>query len=447
MEIQKKRDSGKVTFYSPAVLLLIVSLIFLANFPTSGFNSKHQGQRNMLEMEEGIYLIVGAFSFFENAERYSDMLFLRGFSTKYGYHSKRGYYYVYIDVYSDINLALANYHTYRDTGQFPNAWLLTITPQGDTEFGKNKNSFTQNKIEKNFDNSKANLTSPDNYQGGINEKKTNRKATEHTALANDNANKHEVTISENSLQSVRPEEETDAAKQSMFFNVYDINNNKKLHAKILMIDHTKSSLMDELESNQSVNVSIPDNESKKAEFISNIFGYRKVQRSVSFKNLEFENNPVISQDSGRILIDFGLTRLRKGDIVTMYNVFFFNNSAIMKPESKFEVNQLLNILRENINYKIMIHGHTNGKGYGTIIKMDKDDTNFFEFSPNNKETYGSAKQLSKERAKVIHRYLLHQGIDKKRVDFKGWGGKKMIYPPIGPLGKQNARVEIEVLED
>jgi outer membrane protein OmpA-like peptidoglycan-associated protein len=97
----------------------------------------------------------------------------------------------------------------------------------------------------------------------------------------------------------------------------------------------------------------------------------------------------------------------------------------MKPESKFELNSLLSMLKENDKLQIKIHGHTNGNRPGKIIRLRDDDDNFFTITPNNIDDYGSAKKLSKARADVIARWLVEQGIDKKRMDIKGWGGKKI----------------------
>jgi outer membrane protein OmpA-like peptidoglycan-associated protein len=135
-----------------------------------------------------------------------------------------------------------------------------------------------------------------------------------------------------------------------------------------------------------------------------------------------------------------------GEVLTMYNVYFYNNAAIMKPESKFELNSLLGMLKENEKLTIRIHGHTNGNTAGKIIKLKEDDNNFFEITANNIDGLGSAKDLSQERADVIARWLMEQGIDKKRMDIKGWGGKKMIYKKTDAMAGKNVRVEIELLK-
>lgn len=117
----------------------------------------------------------------------------------------------------------------------------------------------------------------------------------------------------------------------------------------------------------------------------------------------------------------------------------------MRPESRYEVNSLLDMMRENPKYKIKIHGHTNGKAAGRIIRVG-ESKNFFSLT-DTREGYGSAKKLSEERARVIHDYLINEGIDAKRLHIKAWGGKRPVTDKLHALAHTNVRVEIEILED
>ena len=141
-----------------------------------------------------------------------------------------------------------------------------------------------------------------------------------------------------------------------------------------------------------------------------------------------------------------LVRLQKGDIAVMYNVYFYKDAGVMRPESQYEVSSLMEMLKENTKYKIKIHGHTNGGASGKIISLDEKSTNYFSLA-NTKDGYGSAKKLSEERAIVIKRYLVNNGIDPKRMEIKAWGGKRPIHDKHHTRAQENVRVEIEILED
>jgi outer membrane protein OmpA-like peptidoglycan-associated protein len=118
----------------------------------------------------------------------------------------------------------------------------------------------------------------------------------------------------------------------------------------------------------------------------------------------------------------------------------------MRPESRYEVNSLLDMLNENPNYKIRIHGHTNGNAAGKIIAMNKDTQNYFSLT-DTKEGFGSAKELSEQRATIIRDYMVSNGIDAKRMEIKAWGGKKPIHDKNSARAQENVRVEIEILQD
>jgi outer membrane protein OmpA-like peptidoglycan-associated protein len=178
--------------------------------------------------------------------------------------------------------------------------------------------------------------------------------------------------------------------------------------------------------------------------ICNVFGYRKLQRDIDYANPVGED--IETDADGNTVIPFELVRLQKGDIVIMFNVFFYKDAAVMRPESRYEVNGLQQMLEENPKMKIRIHGHTNGGASGKIIEKDKDSDNYFSLT-NTKEGFGSAKKLSEERAQLIKDYLVSVGIDPNRLEVKAWGGKKPIHDKFSNRANENVRVEIEVLED
>jgi outer membrane protein OmpA-like peptidoglycan-associated protein len=118
----------------------------------------------------------------------------------------------------------------------------------------------------------------------------------------------------------------------------------------------------------------------------------------------------------------------------------------MRPESRYEVNALLDLLKEKPTSRIKIHGHANGNDFGQIITLG-DSNDYFALSSQNKEGKGSATKLSEERARIIQSYLVSQGIDINRMELKAWGGKMPIYDKDHSLAHANVRVEIEVLEE
>jgi outer membrane protein OmpA-like peptidoglycan-associated protein len=172
-------------------------------------------------------------------------------------------------------------------------------------------------------------------------------------------------------------------------------------------------------------------------------GYRKIIQTINFKQPTSLDGVTVKNN--QIIIPFELVRLKKGDHTILYNVFFYKDAAIMRPESKFDLDGLLAMMNENPKYKIRIHGHTNGNAAGKIMEVgEKGD--FFSLS-GAKEGGGSAKKLSLKRAEAIREYLVGQGVDRARMITKAWGGKKPIYDKLHTQASANVRVEVEVLEE
>ena len=117
----------------------------------------------------------------------------------------------------------------------------------------------------------------------------------------------------------------------------------------------------------------------------------------------------------------------------------------MRPDSKYEVNALVNMMQQFPTRKIVIHGHTNGNARGKILTMS-EKKNFFSLTGCNSGS-GSAVELSKERARCIEEYLISNGVSKDRMSIKAWGGKKPLVHPEHERAIDNVRVEVEIVSD
>jgi outer membrane protein OmpA-like peptidoglycan-associated protein len=173
-----------------------------------------------------------------------------------------------------------------------------------------------------------------------------------------------------------------------------------------------------------------------------LVGYRKVIQAMNFKMPDSTDGVTI--DNNRIVVPFYLVRLQKGDHSVLYNVFFYKDAAIMRPESKVDLDGLLTMMTENPAYKIKIHGHTNGNASGPILEAGESGSPFS--LSGAKEGSGSAKKLSEKRANVIRDWLVQNGVDPARMSVKAWGGKKPIYDKHHTQASANVRVEVEVIE-
>jgi len=176
------------------------------------------------------------------------------------------------------------------------------------------------------------------------------------------------------------------------------------------------------------------------------FGYRKIVHEINY-NLPLADtvSDYIDLMGTTFVVNFDLVRYHKGDMAPLYNVYFYNDAAVMLPESKTELTNLLQMLQENPHYRIMLHGHTNGNYHGKIITLGPDK-NFFSIEGST-NAMGTAKDLSYDRAETIKEYLEANGVDPARIQVKAWGGKRPLYDKHSVNAKKNVRVEVEILDE
>lgn len=106
----------------------------------------------------------------------------------------------------------------------------------------------------------------------------------------------------------------------------------------------------------------------------------------------------LSDNSKPYTLDIPLQPIDTGNVVELKNIFFETAKFDLKPESKAELNKLVSFLVLNKTMRIELSGHTDNVG-------DKK----------------SNQLLSQNRAKSVYDYLILNGIDAKRLSFKGYG--------------------------
>ena len=123
-------------------------------------------------------------------------------------------------------------------------------------------------------------------------------------------------------------------------------------------------------------------------------------------------------------LDMSLIKVKVGKRVVLNNILFQTGKSILTAGSYTELDRLLGILNENALMKIEISGHTDNTG---------------SLALNNK--------LSEDRAKAVVEYLVQKGIDRSRLEFKGYGPQQPIADNSTAAGRtQNRRVEFKILE-
>jgi outer membrane protein OmpA-like peptidoglycan-associated protein len=112
-------------------------------------------------------------------------------------------------------------------------------------------------------------------------------------------------------------------------------------------------------------------------------------------------------------LEIFLEKIKVGSNVVLENIFFDTNKYQLLPSSQAELNILIALLNSNQYVAIEIQGHTDNIGE---VKLNE--------------------KLSENRAKAVYDFLITNGIDKKRLTFKGYGETKPQYENTTEEGRK-----------
>lgn len=381
-------------------------------------------QANLDELQS--YVVIGAFKIHRNAVRFSDHAQSLSLNAKYEKNANRNLYYVYVLKTADRTAAITEANRLRTESEFTDSWVYSgsftkdTAPAAVASRSVDVNPVTEEKIE--------NIQAKDPEPVAVVNTTTESTPTESTPTE------------QPATQSI----DDGGTGKSFFFKLYRASDNEVVQGDVSAIDIERTRKMGSYKGNAPVKVADPLSKTDSVLFVCEVFGYRKAQQNVYYNSPSGEG--IETDANGAVVIPFELIRLKKGDIAVMYHVYFYKDASIMRPESRYEVESLLKMLNENKNYRIKIHGHTNGGASGKIISKPKDSDNFFSLT-GSVEGIGTAKKLSEERAEIIRDFLLKEGIEPSRMETKAWAGKRPIYDKLSSRAQENVRVEIEILQD
>jgi outer membrane protein OmpA-like peptidoglycan-associated protein len=379
------------------------------------------------ELTPGYYIVVGAYARTQEklAQQYVEDLKSSGHTVNYGFNSSRKFYFVYLKYFDDLKESLSAMKTTRQTGAFTDAWVRVISgniPLAHTSVPG------ENKLES---------KSPTNLEADTTQANQSEKMD-----VDAETNENEITDNPEIVQYPV----MTLGNTEVFLSLFNARNNRIVEGEVEVIDTDRAKLITKVKGNEYLVLSDPKSRSGQLTLICDVFGYRKIQQEINYPlPLADTVKDFIDLMGTTLVINFNLVRYHRGDLVTLFNVYFYNDAALMLPESRYELNSLLQLLQENPAYKIRLHGHTNGNYRGKIILMGTEK-NFFSLT-GSKQITGSAMDLSYNRADVVKEYLVSNGIDPGRIALKAWGGRRPLYDKNSANAKKNVRVVVEILED
>jgi OmpA-OmpF porin, OOP family len=125
----------------------------------------------------------------------------------------------------------------------------------------------------------------------------------------------------------------------------------------------------------------------------------------------------------RLTRDIRLTP--KGQTIILDHLIFAQGKAVIDPKSYSELDEVVQMMKENEKIEIRLEGHTDNVG-----------------SPK------ANLSLSQKRVDAVKKYLVEKGISKGRVETKAFGGSQPLKNEQTPEAKAlNRRVEMRILKD
>lgn len=483
------------------LLSICLSLLILCSFNKPTENPPFQ-------QDDYFYVVIGAFSILQNAERYKNWAQERELNARMALNPLRNLYYVYS--LQAVKKGTAISAVMKVRALVEDAWVFTgnltgvkgqplvmsttdekfaIQNPGDDYIDESKTNTNQTDLDDSLTtnesgensvdsentsnnsntNSSSNVTSgsdastsgtsgDSNSNNTSNSETDNNSAevsTDSTSITNQSDNSEVFIEDENtSDEELRGklisqlEEEPDISEDyKVYVNTVNSQNLKEVVGRLDVLDIIRNRKMKEVTSHNLVGLNDPKNGSGAIEVATRFFGFRPLSVQFSLTDPASDTTGNISTIGDSILIDMPLEPLQHGDLTVLWNVLYFKDAAIMRPESRAELNSLLKFMQSNPNYNVVLHGHTNGSSSGKIIHLNSKDKDYFSMSgAEHKDSKGSAKKLSEERAYTIQQWLSDQGIDPARTTIRGWGGKRMLFEQEDPRAFLNVRVEVEVLD-
>ncbi|HTH56657.1 MAG TPA: OmpA family protein [Cyclobacteriaceae bacterium] len=369
-----------------------------------------------LPLENGYYVVVSTFKDTQSkeAKAYSEQLAKRGFQPGFGLEESKHFLYVYLQSfpYGQFKQSLERMQTARATDNFPTAWVLKIKDGKEIKEGDPIVETVQDTVAV----------------------KTAAKGPSIVTEYIPNPTPKPIT---------KPQH---LGNTPVFFSVINKNSKKVIEATVKILDAETNKTLGTVKANGYFNIPDPQSKSGDIALVASSFGYEETNQKLNYKQTERDTvNEDVTLFGNFFMLTFEMQRMASGTKASLSGVSFFNDAAIMIPNSREQLLGVLDMLNESPQMRVRIEGHTNGNARGDIIYMGPSK-NYFALARDQKKEKGSAKELSEARATVIKQWLVDQGIADARIETVGWGGSKPLYDSKSHMARKNSRVELTVID-
>ncbi|RYD81943.1 MAG: flagellar motor protein MotB [Sphingobacteriales bacterium] len=198
--------------------------------------------------------------------------------------------------------------------------------------------------------------------------------------------------------------------------VFDKKTNAGLPSSVELTDINTRKLISRLQTDEDGNYLVTLPVGKDYAFNVNRKGYLFYSDNFSMKT---------DHNDSALTVNIPLQPIEAGAMIVLKNIFFDSKKWELKEASKTELDQVVLLMTENPQLKILISGHTDNVG-----------------------SAADNLSLSNNRAKAVVAYLQLNGIDIKRLSSKGFGATKPVADNASEAGKaQNRRTELNIISN
>ena len=196
-------------------------------------------------------------------------------------------------------------------------------------------------------------------------------------------------------------------KTEVMINVSDRSNNSKVKSKILLKNKSRDEVI-EVQGNQMVSLRAGD---------------RYEVEVTSDQGYAFNSTTLDLTKGSAEPVNIPLLKLEQNALLTLKDIVFESNSAVLTESSYTELQRVIKLMRENPTLKVEIDAHTDDVG--------SDNYNLI---------------LSEKRAKSVVEFLLQNSIGLERFNSKGFGESLAKVPNINEENRAaNRRVELKIV--
>ncbi|MFM8911838.1 MAG: hypothetical protein ACKOE6_02815, partial [Flammeovirgaceae bacterium] len=321
-------------------------------------NLKVSATNGQLNANNSNYVVIGAFSVPKNAIEFTEEARKNKLTAEYSINPLRNLFYVYVLHTGDRQVAFDEAKKLREKSPYFDTWVYTGLLGENQENGNDVNTVTGEKIAK-IEAQDQTATPPTNQVTATSLVVSNQTSVSEASLTKPETKEEDKTTTEltDPVTKATQIEEVEPCSKRMLFKLFNYVGGREVQGDvdIMDLDKAKPKKVASYRGNEAVNVRSA-NKSGNVAFDCEVFGYRKISTKANFNDLAATEGVKVEDEA--VTVPFELVRLKKGDYQVMYNVYFYKDAGIMRPESKYEVNALLDMMKENSKYKIRIHGHT-----------------------------------------------------------------------------------------